>query len=73
MLSAPGTLFLVVETSGVDLQQTPSAVTVSKRVRRRVQKTLMLKCKFKKSLQQLFTKYINIWSSRLTIFVSGAW
>lgn len=45
MLSAPGTLSLVVETLCVDLQQTLPAVMVSKRVRRCVQKTLMLKCK----------------------------
>lgn len=47
MLSAPGTLSLVVEMSCVDLQQTLSAVTVSKRVRRRVQRMLMLKFKLR--------------------------
>lgn len=47
MLSAPGTLSLVVEMSCANLQQTLSAVTVSKRVRRCVQKMLMLKFKLR--------------------------
>lgn len=46
---------------------------VSKWVRRRVQKTLTLKCEIKKSLQQIFTTYISICSPTLMIFVSWAW